>query len=393
MNIAIKLALHTKFYVTALYEETVEGCFCTDYNRFQFGVGYKINFVRNPNQLDVDENYRSEILPGVRVIETRISYSRLILPETNMVALVNPGYDQVIGTAENHDGKLDGARLDFRIPGFAGILTSDELGRLGLGGRDLSFNLAGYYGRYSSDQTSLCASSGFSGHCAYFNIFDSQPALPNSTSSSGDFVSTTKKDVDAWGVAIETQFNNGISPVANSPFRIGLALKALQQETHLTAFETTGNENVDYHEDLDSFYYGIYFAIDRKVDLGSGYSLGVNAEAGAYYVDSNFKGSYTANIVDCGCANILDSSEISESDRDFSFIGSLRIELNKDVGWGTFGLFAEGEYYSYAAKVRYNNNDSNTSGTSISGTNVGTSIESDEAYSYSFGGRVNIPLN
>lgn len=377
-----------QFYVTALYEETVEGCFCTDYNRFQIGVGYKINFVRNPDSLDVDEDYRSQILPGVRMVETRVSYSRLILPETNMVAFVNPAFTHVTGTGENHDGELDGARIDFRIPGFAGIQTSEELNRLGLGGRDLSFNIAGYYGRYSSDQSALCASSGISGHCAYFNIFDSQPALVNGTSTNSDFTSVTKRDVDAWGVALETQFNNGIASLTRSPFRVGLALKALQQETHLIATETTGNEKVDYHEQLDSFYYGIYFAVDRKVDLGRGYSLGLNAEAGAYYVDSNFKGSYTADL-ECGCANILDSSEISNSDQDFSFIGSLRVELNKDIGWGTFGIFAEGEYYSYAPKVRYNNHDT----PSINGLNVGTSIVGEEAYSYSFGGRLNIPLN
>ena len=377
-----------QFYVTALYEETAEGCTCTDYNRFKIGVGYKINFVRNPGDLDIEENYTDRILPGVSMVETRISYSRLVLPEMNMVAIINNGFTQVTGNGEDHDGKLDGARIDFRIPGFAGIQTSEELNRLGLGGRDLSFNLAGYYAHYSSDQTTHCASSGVDGHCVYFNIFDSQPAIVNSTGPSSDFTTTTKRDVDSWGVALETKFNNGISPLANSPFRVGLALKALQQETHLVATETTGNEQVDYYENLDSFYYGIYFAVERSVNLGNGFSLGMNAEAGAYYVDTSYKGRYTADL-ECGCANIHDSADAKASDQDISFIGSLRVELNKDVGWGTFGLFAEGEYYSYAPKVKYNNNDN----PSVTGTNVGTSIESDEAYSYSFGGRVNIPLN
>lgn len=383
-----------QFYVTALYEETTEGCFCTDYNRFKLGVGYKINFVRNPGQLEEERLLLPEILPSARLIETRIGYSKLFLPETEMLAITNAAHNQAIARGEDHDGELEGARIDLRAPGFASINLPNDLAIWGLGGRNLSFNIAGFYGRFSSDQTTTCNSADISGNCAYISIFDSNLANPNVTTANSNFITNTDRDVDHWGVSLEAQLNRYGMPLAheNSLVRFGVAIKAIEQELSLFANDIVDGETIDYRENLDTFYYGAYIAFDRTVELGGSFSLSLNAEAGAYYADTSYKSNYTANF-GCGCATAVDTSVEKLSDDDVSFIGSLRVELNKKLSWGTLGLFAEGEYYSYAPKVLYNNVDSDTSGTSISGFQDGTALGEDEAFSYTLGGRVNIPLN
>lgn len=384
-----------QFYVTAYYEEVIEGCNCTDYNRFKLGVGYKINFVRSPGDLGEERLLIPEILPMVSLIETRIGYSRLHLPETEMVAIIDqapPG--QAIGRGEDHDGELDGAKIDFRIPGFAGIAIANEFPIPGVGGRNLSFNFAGFYGRYESKQNSNCDSDDVAGtgYCAYISIFDSETGVENSTAQDGNLFTQADREVDHWGFALEAQLNRYGAPTTleDSLFRFGVAIKAIQQELDLYSENLNNTDTVNYREDLDTFYYGAYIAIDRKVDLGNRFSLLLNAEAGAYYGDTSYKGNYFGDYA-CTCGGrAFDSNVEKLSDQEFSFIGSLRVELNREMGWGKLGIFAEGEYYSYAPKVLYNNVDQ---GGGITGFQDGTTLTDDEAYSYTLGGRVSIPLN
>ncbi len=385
-----------QFYVTAYYEEVIEGCNCTDYNRFKLGVGYKINFVRSPGDLGEERLLLPEMLPMVSLIETRIGYSRLHLPETEMVAIIDSDAPpaNTIGHREDHDGEVDGAKIDFRIPGFAGIGIANEFPIAGIGGRDLSFNFAGFYGRYESKQNSNCNSADITGNCVYISVFDSEPLLENSTDPlNSNLITSADKEVDHWGFALEAQLNRyGATTVReDSLFRFGVAIKAIQQGLDLYADNLANDDTVNYREDIDTFYYGAYIAIDRKMDLGHQFSLSLNAEAGAYYGDTSYKSRYLGNY-DCACGNAIDSNVEKLSDQDIAFIGSLRVGLNRQMGWGTLGIFAEGEYYSYAPKVLYNNVDL-INGDDISGFQDGTALTDDEAFSYTLGGRVSIPLN
>lgn len=382
-----------QFYVTALYEETTEGCFCTDYNRFKLGVGYKINFVRTPGELEEERLLLPEILPSARLIETRIGYSKLYLPETEMITFTNAAHNQALSRGEDHDGEVDGARVDVSAPGFAAIDLTSNNPIWGIGGRNLSFNIAGFYGRLSDDQTTICNSTDIVGNCAYFSIFDSNTANPNVTTSGSNFITNTDREVDHWGVSLEAQVNRSSDPAdrENSLFRLGLAVRAIQQETSLFALDQIDAEQIDYSENLDTFYYGAYIALDRTLDLGNRFSLKLNAEAGAYYADTSYKSHFNA-FYGCGCATAIDTSVEKLSDQDFSFIGALRVELNKHVAWGTLGLFAEGEYYSYAPKVLFNNVDL-SGGSTIAGFQDGTVLGDDEAFSFTLGGRVSVPLN
>ena len=386
-----------QFYLTTSYINTVESCDCLDYSRTTIGVGYRRAFVRHPGDLPPEENLGGDILPGLSLIETRVGYSKLFLPETRMLAITNAANNAVIRQGEDHNGEVEGARVDVRVPGFADIEGGPFLELLGLGSQDLSFNLAGYYGRYDTTQHTSCDSSAIVGNCIYFNIFDSVPGDVNSFTTGSITRTKTNRTVDAWGIAIETQFdeNEASSPaglISGAPFRVGLAIKALQQETHLSVYETNGSETVDYNEDLDTFYYGGYISFLRTLDLGAGTSLGLNAEAGAYFANAKYKGRYDG-FLQCGaCGSAIDRATEKDSHRDFSFIGSVRLDLNREFAWGTIGLFAEGEYYSFVPEMLYNNNDSGA-GPDITGPHVGTSIGEGDAYSYSVGARMNVPLN
>ena len=398
----------SQFYVTALFEKTEENLTLSDFERYRIGVGYRIKFVKNPGEVGEDVDLRRAILPGVQWIDTRIGYSKLHLPEMDMVTVLNPAFTQSQYHLENHDGEMDGARIDVRIPAFAGIATSPELDRFGLGNRLLSFNFAGYYAHYDDKQYSSCSSTVLSGQCAFFNIIDPQPLIENNTAPNGVFAIRTGRQVDTWGLAVETEFNGWLEqrgslkdsePVhrPHRPFRIGLAVKAIQQDTELFAYDTDVPDPVDYDEDLDTFYYGVYLGLNHNFDLGRGFSLGVNAEAGVYYADTQYKGNYLAFVDNGGGTYVFDRGQLSLSESDFSFIGSMRLELNKQIGPGLLGLYAEGEYYSFAPKMRYNDNDVSTAGVfsifDITGPNAGTTIEDDDAYSYTIGGRFTIPLH
>ncbi len=397
----------SQFYVTALYEHTEENLTLSDYERFKVGVGYRMKFVRNPGEVEENVNLRRAILPGVQIIDTRVGYSKLYLPETNMVTVLNPAFTQSLYHVENHDGEVDGLRFDVRIPAFAGNVTTPELDRVQLGNRLLTFNFGGYYGTYSDKQYSGCAST-VAIQCAFFNVIDPQPLNENNTAPNGVFAIRTAKEVDIWGVSMETQFNGWMDKGGmkdepqqrlHRPFRLGLALKAIQQDTRLFAYDTDVPDPVDYNEDLDTYYYGVYLGLDHTFNLGRGFNLGINAEGGLYYADTQYKGRYLAYVDDGnGIGNyVLDQGQLSLSEHDFSFIGSVRVELSKQIGHGIFGLYAEGEYYSFAPEMRYNDNDVSTAGIfsvfDITGPNNGTSVDDGDAYSYTIGGRFTLPLH
>ncbi|MGH1353118.1 MAG: hypothetical protein ACRBBN_20260, partial [Methyloligellaceae bacterium] len=90
----------------------------------------------------------------------------------------------------------------------------------------------------------------------------------------------------------------------------------------------------------------------------------------------------------------LDRGRAEDSYQQEAFIGSLKMDLTKDLGWGNFSLSGQAEYYSYAPKMQYNDDDKAGGGIlDINGKDIGTSIGDGYAFSFSLGGRVNIPLN
>ena len=78
-----------------------------------------------------------------------------------------------------------------------------------------------------------------------------------------------------------------------------------------------------------------------------------------------------------------------------SFIGSVRLDLKQQLGWGAIGLYGQGEYLSYVPRIVYNNNDQATGYLlgGVNGTQSGTRIASGDAFNFTAGLNVSVPVN
>lgn len=323
-----------------------------------------------------------------------LGYTHLDLPETQMLTLVGGTFfDRVVGKITDHDGDLKGGRIDAELTGFA----SHDLwwGYQGV------FNLGGFYAYADSTDHSACR---FTNRvdCAYVNILDFDHTKENNTGAFGTLEARTKREVDYWGLSVSATLSsyNSISlkdepDLLPTPFSIGIAMRALQQNVHLFAVDVAVPDPVDYDEGLDTYYWGAFVGYDRTFKLGHGLSVTLDADAGVYYAYSEYDGRYKAFIPIGNNVFLLEQARQTLSDDEIAFIGSLRVGVSKDVGWGTLGVFAQGEYLSYVPKVNYNDRD--RAGGSpfglVGGTNDGTSLGSDDMFTYTIGGSLKVPLN
>lgn len=72
----------------------------------------------------------------------------------------------------------------------------------------------------------------------------------------------------------------------------------------------------------------------------------------------------------------------------------MQLDLTKKINWGSIGVFGHAEYYSYAPRVSYNDTDLAGGGAfDIIGPQNGTALVDDDAFSFTVGGRLSIPLS
>ena len=94
-----------------------------------------------------------------------------------------------------------------------------------------------------------------------------------------------------------------------------------------------------------------------------------------------------------GVGYVVDNGNVNASANNGSFIGSIKLGLNKDLGWASMGAFAQAEYLSYVPKMTYNNNDfAGGAPWGIEG-NSGTHIASGDAMNYTVGVNLTFRLN
>ena len=378
-------ALHEK-------EETSE----TKYNRFKVGVGTRV-------KLGVDGEFLTRDLSDTRLpiagthIELSAGYSHLELPKMQMIRVVGGGFfDTVIGKVDDNDGDVNGMRYDVRW---------NNVTRLGIPGRMLAANInfKGFYANYHGTDKSACDFTA-TVNCAFVNIVDTNPYQENNTGPFGRLRSRTKRNVDYWGIAIEADLERGTMggslkdsyPVYTpSPFKFGLGMRALQQRNELFAIDISVPDPVDYQETLNTYYWGGFVGFEKEHDIGRGFTLSVDTHAGLYYARSDYDGKYVAFYPAGGVIILVDQGQQRQiNDDSLAFIGGAKIAIDKDLGWGKFGVFAQGEYVSYAPRVKYNDSDeAGGAPFGIIGSNRGTSLGDDDMYSYTVGARLSVPLN
>ena len=203
------------------------------------------------------------------------SYEFLDLPDVNFVNdyRLDAAFSGAVRQEfVNDDGDFDGFRID---GGMADIPV--------MGGAYM-VGVRGFFAWHDDNTDIDCrGSQGVPGGFCLVNPLINNPNVSQVLSITGGFAYqfSTEKDVDHWGVAVDiAQGQNG--------FRAGPAFRRIDQSMSITGRETNSNAPPDlfqltYTEDLETNYWGGFVGFDGSIDLGGGWSLQGDAEAGLYW--------------------------------------------------------------------------------------------------------------
>ncbi len=404
-ELSYDLTPSTQLYAGALLEYVEEEVRDPDYNRLRVGAGARVVL---GEQEGIDESAKGAAVTDDRThvfnlpkgdLEISAGYSWLVMPEMHMTTVIDgdidggdPFFDKAAFQLEEHDGRFHGFRTD---------VTFQDVAEHGFAsGHWMSFSFAGFYSFYDATDHSACDFTATT-DCVFVNIVDFDKEAENNTGLAGRLRTTTERDVRYWGVSVAAQpgthkmgsLKDAMPVKSRSPFKFGLAFKALQERTDLLSIDISVPDPVDYGEDLDTYYYGGFVGLDHAVALSPSWALRLDAEAGLYLADTSYEGRYVGFVPIDGGKFVLEKGSLNLDDRDHAFIGSARLELQRALSWGTLSLYGEAEYLSHVPRVLYNNDDeAGGSPFGVIGTQVGTEIASDEAYNFTTGLKLSVPL-
>ncbi len=263
----------------------------------------------------------------------------------------------------------------------------------GFGNPILSLN--GFHAKFDDKDNARCVTDAANGTSCKFTSLIDDPNQGNTLSSmvtGSVFTTSTQRDVENWGVAIESKWQIGgnVMGVTQMPKRrylaLGADIRGIEQDVTLRGENINpggGTPNpVSYDEDLDTRYTGVYAA------WGGDYSLPFLSElTGSLGLQSSFmlrggiyhaETDYTGNVSAIGRAN---AQTLNLSRDDTAFIGGLVLETRKRLGRrAMLSLKSEYEYYSWVPEMKLNDTDVSF-GSTFQGINNGTSIGDDDAFS------------
>ncbi|MGA7323728.1 MAG: outer membrane beta-barrel protein [Rhodomicrobium sp.] len=389
---------HTQFYTTVRYQDYDIDWQYQEFNEVRVIAGVRI--VPDGQDLLTGESLDSLVtrLARYRSISNADltlsgGYSWFGLPDMKFVTIVGgPLFDQAIGQENNGDGDLNGWRTDLRLANFAEAALPD--------GRLVSFGLSGFFANYQGTKNSRCNYT-LTTDCAIVNIVDFNPFQENNTGPFGNLNVTSSRNVNYYGFAIDARLGSlagslkdGTAVEELSPFKVGLAMRRISETAKLMSVDPLVCEPVNYKEKLNTHYYGGYIGIEKKAFLGDGWTVGVDATAGLYYTDTEYQGRYNGYSAVIPVGYVREYGMVDSSLDRGSFIGTVRLDLSQQLGWGTFGIFGQGEYLSYVPGIAYNNNDqAGGAPWGIVGTQIGTRIKSDDAFNFTTGLNVSFKVN
>ena len=402
-EVSYTISPFAQFYTNFYYEHVNEDRSDLSYDRYKMSLGTRFIFGAAPENStsssikdggavhEVDASHLR--LPRGAKLDLSVGYSWMDLPGTYVTTLVGGNFfDEALGRIEDHDGELDGFRIDARLRDVAQHSFNN--------GHWYSFSVGGFYARYESEQQSSCFFTATT-DCAFVNIVDFDSTQENNTGPFGKLVTTTNREVHYWGVEVDARLGRwaqgGLKDGGGykylSPFRVGLGIRALNQSNRLHAIDVSVPDPIDYNEDLDTYYYGGFLGYEREFGLGRGFSLGVDAQAGVYYAHTTYEGRYVAYIPLGGPVFVVERGGLDAGMDEAAFIGGLTVDLKKDLGWSTLSIFGKGEYLSHVPKVLTNNNDeAGGSPFGVRGTQTVTKLTDDDAVSWTVGARLSIPI-
>lgn len=350
-------------------------------------------------------NAASELIEAPAItLET--GWERMSLPATKFGFLVGPSanvpsnlYYGVYSKMTNHNGVFDGTRVDAAFEGLR--LNSDRM--------PVAIGFKGFYAGHQSIQASRCI-PGDPPYCSIVPLFDpSTTTLNNFTGGSGEQVQfDTNRRASHWGVAAEfktpvssiTSLRPSEQPIA---LKLGLAYRRIDQSMEMNA---VGDGSIQancsqcryltYTEGLNTSYLGGYVGLTARKMIANGILVSMDGEIGLYSANSRYNGNYaTSGWVMNGWQGALMNQTLALTRNQTAVIAALKIGADKNFGPFNVGVFARGEYYSYAPAMAYNDTDLGMYQAGLGGiigSNNGTSIAGGSAWTYSLGGRINMPL-
>ncbi len=329
--------------------------------------------------------------------------STLFLPSVHVTTLTDDLVTQYQSQLEDLSGRVDGNRLDVGLDHIPFGMVS---------GQHWAFGVKGFYADLTASNDGACDAVPPPGGqlCIFLPLYDPDALIQ------GDFAGSnvsqweihTDRKVNNWGVAVEAQpFADRLvgslkdeprHVLDQSPWRLGLAVKGIDETVNLSAFDTATDDPVSLNERINTAYYGAYVGFVQEARLGQGLAISVNGEIGLYYAKTDFNGTYHASDAAGGLGFGGALQEINQtlslSQSKAAAIASLKATLTKDLGAFKFGVSAQGDWYSYVPDVHYNNSDHTPNpNLDLIGTNDGTSLGSAQALGYTLAGRVTIPMS
>lgn len=302
-------------------------------------------------------------------------YEHLELPSTRF----SHKFDQVTGATPkivDHDGDLDGTRVDASLAG-----------RGNFGGVPIIAGIAGYYGSHDGRQTSTCI-SGVSDLCARISYVDPDPLALNTVlfAPGSRVVTVTTVDTTTWGIILQAQTDTAASQNgAKLDLKGGAGYRRIDTDLALNQTRLSGGSGApvpgSLREAYDTGYLGSFIGVVGKLPVGYGIDLKVDGDVGIYWARTDFDGVYVTTGSAFAWQNYRQAYAMERDEA--AIIASLKISLDKDFGPVKVGVFARGEYYSYAPEIQYLDS---------AGNDV-TAIKDGDAWAASAGGQLIVPFN
>ena len=334
-----------------------------------------------PVSAAANDGLESHPEPGFQpTISIGVGHTTLMLPEVEFTHLSEQFGDDTLFKFENHDGEVDGVRIDMAL----------DFLRLPLGNWIETVGIKGFYASLESNSELICDEAPASTNCTYGPLFIDDPFFEDKKDSNEDMLQTTDREVEFWGVALESRFHLSGNDDQIPPFALkaGLAFKAIDQKIDIHGEDIEIVDDVfDYSEALETDYWGAYLGLQKHWAIGAGFSLLLDAEAGLYYADTTYRGHLVATGL---IPEDFGNEQLSLDDQQVAGIGALRLEGRKAFGPFTASLYGEAELYSYVPKMNYK--DTEIDFIPVTGFTPVTNIERDSAMAYSLGGRLSVPL-
>lgn len=303
---------------------------------------------------------------------------------THIIDVTTFAPNNLVSKDQDHDGHMNGSRLDLswgtRTTFFSGL--------------PFTAGIKGYYALHDGDQTASCTSLAFTSLCAHDPLFDPNPITGNTIAYSPGTNVVTMTDISTttWGVALEGQTTSMKSSVSTLNVKAGSGYRRIDTALSLDGRGVSGLDvgfPYTLRENIGTGYLGGYVGAVAKLPLGDDFALSLDSEVGLYWAHTDYSGRYiqTGNAPFPGD----DDQSLSLTRDTTTVIAALKVGLDKNFGAFKMGIFARGEYYSYAPEIQYNDID-RCCGFVFGGRSDGTSVDAGDAWTASIGGRVTIPI-